>query len=187
MELMASVLLTITLTTQYSTVMRGRDYVGTIKVRSVDISDAVGANAKTLLVDADGDGQRDTLDVFFEQTAHRVTLRDGAERPIIAWFEPGETEVQLEYARAFLLGPDKPVMLFCFIQGLASGNQLIIVDVVRTATGRKSYTLFDDSAGWSNCPIVFNPNAIEIRHFRGWPEARYLWSKDKFVSVPVEP
>ena len=166
-------------------VMRGRDYKGDITVNSIEVGHLIGK--KAVRVDVDGDGVKDTLDIYFRQTGYTVSLRDRGEEVFLTFFECGDTNVTLEYARSYLLSPDKPVMLFCYTRPTADGNQLEIVDVVRTADGRKGMSLLKCSAGWADCPVVVKPGYIEMRHFRGWVEAKYQWNGSQFDELPVEP
>ncbi|MEO0118907.1 MAG: hypothetical protein ABIK66_07270, partial [candidate division WOR-3 bacterium] len=43
--------------------------------------------------------------------------------------------------------------------------------------------LIDSSAGWGNSPVILKPGYVEIKHFREWLIAKYLWDGEKFIKV----
>ena len=92
----------------------------------------------------------------------------------------------MEFAPAYVIGPDKPVMVVKFSTGVQMADSLYIIDIVRTASGLKPSTLLRCSAAWGDAPTVVKPGFVEIQHFRGYPMTRYLWDGDTYTAKQVE-
>lgn len=71
-------------------------------------------------------------------------------------------------------------------RGLALGDSLLIVDMVRTAAGLKAQVLLACHAAWADATTVVEPRFVECRTFRGWPAARYVWNGEGFVEQSIQ-
>jgi hypothetical protein len=164
--------------------LRVSDARGKAAVTRVDLSALKGQRA--ILVDLDGDHTPDTVKVRWEQTGYRVYIGEPYDEVILTGFESEEDKVSMDIASAYVAGNAKPALLVYFTQATAMGDHLVIIDVLRTTMGLEPRFLFDSDAGFADGPVVVTPGMIEIRHFRGWLEAKYLWDGKKYIGQKVE-
>ncbi|MEO0025729.1 MAG: hypothetical protein ABIK54_03095 [candidate division WOR-3 bacterium] len=165
--------------------IRGRDYFGPVKVSSFLLD-----SNRVLLLDVDGDHKADTLSAEFLQIqwclrvrAHRSeVLLDLVDAEKLMEYPDGE--FYAEVTTAYLTGEEKPVLLVAVEGFPALGNSFWIYDIYNTARGLRAETLLEvRDAGWANSPVFVKPGHIEIRHFRNWIIARYVWDGEKFVDM----
>ena len=165
--------------------LRVSDQRGRREVTRVNLDSLKGT--RFLRLDVDGDGVMDTLRLYWELNSYRLTMGPVGENIYLAWLDPGETEHNyMDIATGFVAGTKKPALLVYFTKGLAMGDNLKIVDVLNTTMGREPRFLFDGDAGFADGPVVVTPGMIEVRHFRGFLEAKYLWDGKKYVEQKVE-
>lgn len=157
----------------------GNDYFGKIKVKRFLIKDT------TFIFDLDGDKIKDTFAIYFLQTGYNFEIRSHKSKKIFFWIEEGnDMDIYVEVARAFLVNDEKPLLLIGIEKSPAHGNEFHIYDVVHTAKGVEVFPLLiDSSAGWGNSPVILKPGYVEIKHFREWLIAKYLWDGEKFIKV----
>lgn len=158
----------------------GRDYLGKIRVTRFLIKDTL------FIFDLDGDKIKDTLSIYFLQTCYNFKVKSHKSEKVFLWIEESDTntKIYVEVARAFLVNDEKPLLLIGIEKSPALGNEFHIYDVVHTAKGIEVFPLLiDSSAGWSNSPVILKPGYVEIRHFREWLIAKYLWDGEKFIKV----
>ncbi|MEO0105660.1 MAG: hypothetical protein ABIK46_06035 [candidate division WOR-3 bacterium] len=157
----------------------GNDYFGKIKVKRFLIKDT------TFIFDLDGDKIKDTFAIYFLQTGYNFEVRSHKSKKIFFWIEEGnDMDIYVEVARAFLVNDEKPLLLIGIEKSPAHGNEFHIYDVVHTAKGIEVFPLLiDSSAGWGNSPVILKPGYVEIKHFREWLIAKYLWDGEKFIKV----
>lgn len=157
----------------------GNDYFGKIKVKRFLIKDT------TFIFDLDGDKIKDTFAIYFLQTGYNFEVRSHKSKKIFFWIEEGnDMDIYVEVARAFLVNDEKPLLLIGIEKSPAHGNEFHIYDVVHTAKGVEVFPLLiDSSAGWGNSPVILKPGYVEIKHFREWLIAKYLWDGEKFIKV----
>jgi len=163
--------------------LRIRDYFGDVEVTRV-VLDSL-RSPRTYQIDVDGDGRKDTVRLYFEQVGYHLVCLDGEDKVWIAFYEAGEADGTVEFAAAYVTGPRKPVMVVKATRGLALGDSLFIVDLVRTAGGLRAETLLTCGATWADATTIVEPRFVECRHFRGWPEARYSWNGERFVAQDI--
>uniref|UniRef100_A0A7V4CH88 Uncharacterized protein n=1 Tax=candidate division WOR-3 bacterium TaxID=2052148 RepID=A0A7V4CH88_UNCW3 len=157
----------------------GNDYFGKIKVKRFLIKDT------TFIFDLDGDKIKDTFAIYFLQTGYNFEIRSHKSKKIFFWIEErNDMDIYVEVARAFLVNDEKPLLLIGIEKSPAHGNEFHIYDVVHTAKGVEVFPLLiDSSAGWGNSPVILKPGYVEIKHFREWLIAKYLWDGEKFIKV----
>lgn len=158
----------------------GNDYFGKIKVIRFLLKDTI------FIFDLDGDKIKDTLFIHFLQTGYNFEVKSHKSEKSFLWLEEGEMniDVYIEIARVFLVNDEKPLLLIGIERSPASGNEFHIYDVVHTAKGIEIFPLLIDStAGWANSPVILKPGYVEIRHFRDWLIAKYLWNGKKFIKI----
>lgn len=167
--------------------IRGRDYFGPIKASRFLLD-----TNRLILLDIDGDRKLDTVEVQFLQIQWCLKIRAHKSEVILALTEVEElfndtsADIYVEVATAFLTNEEKPLLLVAKEAFPALGNQFWIYDVVHTARGLNAETLLNvPDAGWANSPVLIKPGYIEIRHFRNWTIAKYIWDGEKFIEVPV--
>ncbi len=165
--------------------LRIRDYHGEVAVTKVNL-DSV-RNSRSFRMDVDGDGKKDSVLLYFEQTSYNLVCYDHGEKVWISYFDITDAEpTYVEFAPAYVIGPYKPVMVVKFSTGVTMTDSLFIVDMVRTAAGLKPFTLLSCSATWGDAPTIVKPGFVEIQHFRGWVTARYLWDGEKYIEQQVQ-
>jgi hypothetical protein len=164
--------------------LRIKDSHGDVVVTKVRLDSL--RNARSFRMDVDGDGTKDSIVVYFEQSYYGLVTFDHGNKVWIAGFDATENPPCVEFAPACVVGPDKPVMVVKFSTGAQMNDSLYIVDVVRFASGLKPVTLLRCSATWGDAPTIVKPGFVETQHFRGWPTARYIWDGDGYVEVQVE-
>ncbi len=157
----------------------GNDYFGKIKVKRFLIKDTI------FIFDLDGDKMKDTFAIYFLQTGYNFEIRSHKSKKIFFWIEErNDMDIYVEVARAFLVNDEKPLLLIGIEKFPAHGNEFHIYDVVHTAKGIEVFPLLiDSSAGWANSPVILKPGYVEIKHFREWLIAKYLWDGEKFIKV----
>lgn len=165
--------------------LRIRDYNSDVSVTRVRLDSIAGR--LTYYLDADGDGRKDTLLLYFEQVGYELTWKTNGEKVLVAGVEPDGDENVMEFAAAYVISTHKPVMVVKVSQGVSEGYSIRIVDLVRTARGPKVDVLLDGDAGWLNATTtVVKPNFVESIHFRGWPVDRYIWDGERFVKQKLD-
>lgn len=161
--------------------IRGRDYFQEIKVSRFLLKDT------TFYFDLDGDKKKDTLLLYFYQTEYRLEVRSHKSKDIILYIpEPSDTfaKYYIEIGRAFLVNDEKPLLIMAIEKFPALGNEFYIYDIINTAKGIKAEPLLvDKSAGWDSSPIILKPGYVEIRHFRDWLIAKYVWDGEQFKKI----
>ncbi|MCS7250415.1 MAG: hypothetical protein N2323_03910 [candidate division WOR-3 bacterium] len=157
----------------------GNDYFGKIKVRRFLLKDTV------FIFDLDGDKVKDTLSIHFLQTGYNFKVKSHKSEKIFLWLEEEEdVDIYIEVARAFLVNDEKPLLLIGIEYSPVHGNEFHIYDIVHTAKGIEVFPLLiDSSAGWASSPVILKPGYVEIRHFRQWLIAKYLWDGEKFIKI----
>lgn len=165
--------------------LRIRDYNGEVRVTRVRLDSIDGC--LTYHLDADGDGRKDTLLLYFEQVSYQLVWNTEGEKVTIAGLGQDGDEHVMEFAAAYVVGTSKPVMVVKTSQGVEEGYRILVVDLIRTARGPRADVLLDGDAGWLNSQLtIVKPNIIESVHFRGWPVDRYVWDGDKFMKVKLD-
>ncbi|MBN2465572.1 hypothetical protein JXD38_08130 [candidate division WOR-3 bacterium] len=178
------IVLALVLVSAASAELRITDYDGAVKATKVNL-DSV-RNSRSFRVDVDGDGKKDSVELYFEQSSYSLVCYDGRDKVWIAGFDVLSEPTYVEFAPARVIGPDKPVVVVKFSTGVQMVDSLYIVDVIRTAAGLKSSDMLRCSAAWGDAPTIVKPGFVEIQHFRGWPMTRYLWDGDKYIVQQVE-
>uniref|UniRef100_A0A7V3ZTS6 Uncharacterized protein n=1 Tax=candidate division WOR-3 bacterium TaxID=2052148 RepID=A0A7V3ZTS6_UNCW3 len=161
--------------------IRGRDYFQEIKVSRFLLKDT------TFYFDLDGDKKKDTLLLYFYQTEYQLEVRSHKSKKIILFIEEApyaSAEYYIEIGRAFLVNDEKPLLIIAIEKFPALGNEFYIYDIIHTAKGIKAEPLLvDKDAGWGNSPIILKPGYVEIRHFRDWLIAKYVWDGEQFKKI----
>ncbi len=163
-----------------------RDYYGEVKPIRVCL-DSFNDPAFYYL-DVDGDGKKDTLKIYFEQVGYWLACLDHDEKVDIVGCDIEADENILEFASAYIISPQKPVLIVKLSRGTSEDYGIYVVDLVRTVRGLRADFLLNENAGWANSPTtIVRPNLIEYRHFRGWVTERFIWDGEKFVhQVPED-
>ena len=164
--------------------IQGTDFRGTVTVTTESLFGMNGT--KTLKLDVNGDGVLETLDIYVRQVGYVLSIRDAGEEVPIASFDDLKGEPTLNIAASYLVSPKKPVVVINLVQGEAAGDSLVIFDIVRTVRGLEAMPLLSEQAAWADGHVVLKPNCVEIRTFRDWAVAKFLWDGSEFVKQKIE-
>lgn len=174
--------------------IRGRDYIGKVKVRRIPLS-AERGRTDPVLLDVDGDGEEDTVLVRFQQVWWVVDVKTRGQRgtfglPLAFQDAPEDFSdfdedpgTWVDLAACYLVSEDKPVLVVNTQRGVY-GDALGVYDISRTAKGVRIETLLEAYDGCFGSPVVLKPCRIEIIHV-SHPEMLlngYTWAGDHFVS-----
>ncbi|MEO0009587.1 MAG: hypothetical protein ABIK22_01225 [candidate division WOR-3 bacterium] len=165
--------------------IRGRDYFGPVKVSSFLLD-----SNRVLLLDVDGDHKADTVSAEFRQVEWCLRVRAHRSEVLLdlvdaeKLMETSEGDFYAEIATAYLTSEEKPVLLVAVEGFPALGNRFWVYDIFNTARGLRAETLLaEPSAGWANSPVFLKPGYIEIKHFRNWTIAKFVWDGERFVDM----
>lgn len=161
--------------------LRVSDQSGKRPVTRVSLDSLKGT--RILRMDVDGDGALDTLRLYFEMESYRLAMGPVGEEIYLGSLAPENVQHNyMDIATGYVAGTHKPALLVYFNRGVAMGDHLKIIDVLNTTTGKEPRFLYDSDAGFADGPVVVTPGMIEIHHFRGYLEARYLWDGKKYIE-----
>ncbi|MEO0074855.1 MAG: hypothetical protein ABIK31_01950 [candidate division WOR-3 bacterium] len=172
----------------YAQNIKGRDYFGEINPIRFELD-----SNYTYLWDLDGDGKKDTVRIYFSQTYWALEVSAHKSECQVCLIDDeyalssDDIEIFVELTPAYLTTDEKPLLLVSIEKSPAHGNEFYVYDVINTARGLQMECLLQDKeAGWSNSPVIVKPNYIEIKHFREWTIAKYVWDGNNFIKLNGE-